>query len=56
MSVRLRLGSSNAALDAAFDPLVARVLAHRVLVILHKLIISLKSSYLTINLKALMKL
>ena len=29
MSVRLRLGSSNAALDAAFDPLVARVLAHR---------------------------
>ena len=29
MSVRLRLGSPNAALDAAFDPLVARVLAHR---------------------------
>ena len=29
MSVRLRLGTSNAALDAAFDPLVARVLAHR---------------------------
>ncbi|MDC9720586.1 MAG: single-stranded-DNA-specific exonuclease RecJ [Gammaproteobacteria bacterium] len=29
MSVRLRLGSSNAALDAAFDPLVARVFAHR---------------------------
>lgn len=29
MSVRLRLGNSNAALDAAFDPLVARVLAHR---------------------------
>lgn len=29
MSVRLRLGSSNAALEASFDPLVARVLAHR---------------------------
>ena len=29
MAVRLRLGTSNAALDAAFDPLVARVLAHR---------------------------
>ncbi len=29
MSVRLRLGNSNAALDDAFDPLVARVLAHR---------------------------
>ena len=29
MTVRLRLGSSNAALEASFDPLVARVLAHR---------------------------
>jgi single-stranded-DNA-specific exonuclease len=29
MSIRLRLGTSNAALDAAFEPLVARVLAHR---------------------------
>ena len=29
MSVRLRVGSSNVALDTAFDPLVARVLAHR---------------------------
>lgn len=29
MSVRLRVGSSNAALDVAFDPLVARVFAHR---------------------------